>query len=192
MRGIPEETKARILEAATQLFYANGIRAIGVDAIAAEAGVTKRTLYKHFKSKDALIAAYLEGQHEPVLAALIRSVTRIKGDLVAQIEGLFLAVARQAENRDWHGCPFARAVSELRQSHDDVICRLAEKHKQAFEQWLEEHLTAGKAENPDLLARQIMVLLDGSIIQVLIHRDPAYALAGAEAAVALVRRQLSQ
>ncbi len=192
MRGIPEETRARILEAAAKLFYANGIRAIGVDAIAAEANVTKRTLYKHFESKDALIASYLEGQHEPVLAALIRSVSRVKGDLVAQIEGLFMAIARQAENRAWHGCPFARAVSELRQSDDDVICRIAEKHKQAFEQWLEDHLAAGKADSPDLLARQIMVLLDGSIIQTLIHRDPAYAMAGAEAAVALVRQRLSE
>ncbi len=191
MRGIPEQTKARILEAATKLFYANGIRAIGVDAIAAEAGVTKRTLYKHFESKDALIAAYLEGQHEPVLAALIKSVTRTKGDLVAQIEGLFMAIARQATNRNWHGCPFARAVSELRQSDGDVICRIAGGHKQAFERWLEDHLAAGEVQDPELLARQIIVLLDGSIIQVLIHRDPAYAAAGAEAAVALVRQQMS-
>ncbi len=59
-RGIPRETRARILSAATRLFYAHGIRAIGVEAIAVEASVTKRTLYKHFESKNVLIAAYLE------------------------------------------------------------------------------------------------------------------------------------
>lgn len=192
MRGIPEETKARILEAATKLFYANGIRAIGVDTIAAEACVTKRTLYRHFESKDALVAAYLEGQHEPVLAALIRSATREKGGLVDRIEGLFRAIARQATNSAWHGCPFARAVSELRPSESGVITEIAANHKHAFEQWLEDHLAAGDIGRPALLARQIVTLVDGSITQVLIHRDPAYAMAAAEAAAALVKRQLSE
>jgi len=192
MRGVPEETKARILGAATKLFYANGIRAIGVDTIAAKAGVTKRTLYKHFESKDALIAAYLEAQHEPLLAALIKSMTRAKGDIANQVEGLFVAIARQARNESWHGCPFARAVSELRKSGNDVIAGIAGRHKHAFEQWLEGHLAAGKVNSSELLARQIMVLVDGAIIQVLIHREPHYATAAAQAAVTLVRQQVSK
>ena len=190
MRGVPEKTKARILKAATKLFYAKGIRAVGVDALAAEAGVTKRTLYHHFESKDALIAAYLEGQHEPLLATLIKAVTRVDGALADQIEALFMAIAKQANNKAWHGCPFARAVSELRQSDNDVICQLAGVHKHAFEHWLESHLAAGEVSHPSLLARQLMVLVDGAVTQVLIHRDPAYAEAAAQAAVALVRQAL--
>lgn len=191
MRGIPEVTKARILEAATKLFYANGIRAIGVDTIAAEAGITKRTLYRHFKSKDILIAACLEARHEPLLGALMRSVSQVEGGLEAQIEGLFAAIASQAENKAWHGCPFARAVSEFRRSNSDYISDIAAKHKHAFEQWLEDHFAESAVCEPQLLARQVMVLVDGAIVQVLIHRDAAYASVASKAAVALVRQQVS-
>lgn len=190
MRGKPEETRKRILAAATKLFYANGIRAVGVDAIAAEAGITKRTLYHHHESKDALIAAYLEAQNEPVLAALIKSVTRVPGDVADQIEGLFTTFGRQAENAAWHGCPFARAVSELREFENDAVAGIAARHKRTFEEWLEGRFDDGGASEPDLLARQIMVLVDGAITQLLIHRDPSYATAAAAAAGVLIRQRL--
>lgn len=189
MRGKPEETRQRILTAATKLFYSKGIRAVGVDAIAAEAGLTKRTLYHHYESKDALTAAYLEAQNEPVLAALIKSVIRVSGGVTEQIEGLFLAFARQTENSAWHGCPFARAVSELREFENDIISNIAAKHKRTFEEWLESHFASSSVAEPDLLARQIMVLVDGAITQLLIHRDPSYATAAAAAAVALIRQR---
>ncbi|MDJ0950151.1 MAG: TetR family transcriptional regulator [Alphaproteobacteria bacterium] len=190
MRGIPAETRKRILAAATDLFYAKGIRAVGVDAIAAAAGVTKRTLYLHFDGKDDLIAAYLEARNEPVLAGLIKSVMRSSGGIAAQIEGLFLAFARQAGNPNWHGCPFARAVSELRETPNDAVSEIAARHKRAFEDWLAEHLASHHVAEPALVARQLMVLVDGCITQILIHRDPSYAAAAAAAAVALVERRL--
>lgn len=191
MRGIPAETRKRILKAATELFYAKGIRAVGVDAIASTAGVTKRTLYLHFDSKDDLIAAYLEARSEPVLAGLIKSVTRNAGGISAQIEGLFTAIGRQASNAKWHGCPFARAVSELRETPNDVVCSIAAKHKLVFEEWLVDHLETHDVDEPDLVARQLMVLLDGCITQILIHRDPAYATAAASAAGTLLEHRLS-
>lgn len=190
MRGIPAETKKRILEAGTDLFYANGIRAVGVDAIASAAGVTKRTLYAHFNSKDALIAAYLEARNEPVLARLITSMTRASGDITAQVEDLFMSFAVQADNPNWHGCPFARAVSELRESPNEAVSEIAAKHKRAFEEWLADHLASHAVEDSDLVAKQLMVLLDGCITQILIHRDPSYAGAAASAAVALIKNQL--
>jgi len=191
VRGKPEETKRRILKAATKLFYAKGIRAVGVDAIAAEAGVTKRTLYHHHESKDALVAAYLEAQNEPVLAALIKSVSSASGEVTDQIEGLFLTFARQAENSEWHGCPFARAVSELREFEDNAVSAIAAKHKRTFEDWLEGHFASNGVDEPGLLARQTMVLVDGAITQLLIHRDPSYATAAAAAAVALIRQRVT-
>ena len=190
MRGIPAETRKRIIEAATELFYTKGIRAVGVDAIASAAGVTKRTLYFHFDGKDALIAAYLEARNEPVLAALVKSVTRVSGGILAQVEGLFAAFAGQAGNAKWHGCPFTRAVSELRETSDDAVSDIAAKHKRTFEDWLAAHLASHEIEEPGLVARQLMVLLDGCITQILIHRDPSYAAAAARAAVALVEQRL--
>ncbi len=192
MRGNPEETKQRLLAAATKLFYSKGIRAVGVDAIASEAGVTKRTLYHHYESKDVLIAAYLEAQNEPVLAALIKSVTRASGGITEQIEGLFATFARQAGKSTWHGCPFARAVSELREFENDTVSNIAAKHKRMFEEWLENHLASNNVDEPGLLARQIIVLVDGAITQLLIHRDPSYATAAASAAVALIQQRLSK
>ena len=191
MRGIPAETRKRILKAATELFYAKGIRAVGVDAIASAAGVTKRTLYLHFDSKDDLIAAYLEARNEPVLAGLINSVTRNAGGIAAQVEGLFAAIGRQAGDAKWHGCPFARAVSELRETPNDAVCSIAAKHKLAFEEWLVDHLASNDVDESALVARQLMVLLDGCITQILIHRDPAYATAAGCAAVTLLEHRLS-
>lgn len=191
MRGIPAETRKRILKAATDLFYAKGIRAVGVDAIASAAGVTKRTLYLHFDGKDDLIAAYLEARNEPVLAGLIKSVTRTSGGITEQVEGLFTAFARQAGNSKWHGCPFARAVSELRETPNDAVSNIAAKHKRTFEEWLADHLASHDVDEPALVARQLVVLVDGCITQILIHRDPSYAAAAASAAVALVEHRSS-
>lgn len=190
MRGVPAETRKRIVAAASDLFYAKGIRAVGVEAIAAAAGVTKRTLYLHFDSKDDLIAAYLAARNEPVLAGLVTSVTRTPGDVTARIEGLFMGFGRKAKNRKWHGCPFARAVSELRETTSDDVARIAARHKRAFEDWLAEHLADAEVAEPALVARQLMVLVDGCITQILIHRDPAYAAAAAGAAAALVSARL--
>lgn len=189
MRGIPEETKKCILNAATKLFYANGVRAIGVNAIAEQAGVTKRTLYKHFESKDALIVAYLEAQNEPVLAALISSITNTSGGIAERVEGLFSAFAHRSANPKWHGCPFARAVSELREFENDGVSRIAANHKHLFEHWLEDHLASNSVGDAALIARQLIVLVDGCITQLLIHRDPSYAAAAASAAVVLIQRR---
>jgi len=190
VRGRPEETRRRILAAASKLFYAHGIRAVGVDTIAAEAGVTKRTLYKHYAGKDVLIAAYLEGRDQPVLAALIQSASNASGGIVAQIESLYVSLEAQARNPRWHGCPFARAVSELREHENEAVRAIAGRHKHAFEQWLEDHLAAADIDRPARLAQQLMVLLDGTITQLLIHRDASYASAAAAAAVLLVEQHL--
>ena len=189
-RGRPEETRARILAAAGKLFYAKGVRAAGTGLVAAKADVTKRTLYKHFESKDALIAAYLEAQNEPVLAALIATITGADGDVVAQIEALFDLFAKQAENPGWHGCPFARAVCESPEHTDGRVAQLAAHHKRAFEDWLADHLVAQGVSGHELVAKQLMVLVDGAVTQLLIHRDRAYAKAAKQAAVTLLQAQL--
>ena len=191
MRGKPAETKQRILSAASRLFYSKGVRAVGVDLISAEAGVTKRTLYHHFESKDALVAAYLEAWNEPVLAALIKSITRVPGGIIAQVEGLFLTFGKQAESAEWHGCPFARAVSELREFETDAVSSIAAKHKRAFEDWLSGYLSSNSVDDADLVARQLMILVDGAITQLLIHRDPSYANAAASAAIALISKNVT-
>ena len=97
--------KDRILETADRLFYLQGIRAVGVDTIAAEIGISKRTLYNHFPSKDALISAYLAR----------RFVAPRPSDKspVEQILGTFDSLERRFSAKDFRGCPFVNAVAEL-------------------------------------------------------------------------------
>src|ERR1700737_546299 len=97
--------KERILETADRLFYLQGIRAVGVDTIAAEIGISKRTLYNHFPSKDALISAYLARRfrHPPASA-------QPPSD---QILGTFDSLERRFASKDFRGCPFVNAVAEL-------------------------------------------------------------------------------
>ena len=97
--------KERILETADRLFYLKGIRAIGVDTIAAEIGISKRTLYNHFPSKDALISAYLERR-------FVRPYPSDKSPL-EQILGTFDSLERRFSAKDFRGCPFVNAVAEL-------------------------------------------------------------------------------
>ena len=74
-------TRERIIAAASKLFYGQGIRNVGMDLIAEKAGVTKRTLYYHFRSKDDLVAAYLDARDQPNLALFQRWFAETKGDL---------------------------------------------------------------------------------------------------------------
>ena len=97
--------KERILQTADKLFYLQGIRAIGVDTIAAEIGISKRTLYNHFPSKDALVAAYLKrGFYEPRPSEL---------PPIAQIVRYFDRLEKGFSARDFRGCRFVNAVAEL-------------------------------------------------------------------------------
>ncbi|MET0675423.1 MAG: helix-turn-helix domain-containing protein, partial [Bradyrhizobium sp.] len=85
--GIP--TRERIISAANALFYHDGIRGVSVDAVAARAGVTKRTLYYHFRSKDDLVAAYLAGRDQPNLALFRQWFEAAEGGLPDKVEAIF-------------------------------------------------------------------------------------------------------
>src|SRR3954452_16393814 len=95
----------RILAAADRLFYRKGIRAVGVDTVAAEAGISKRSLYDTFPSKDALVAAYLRQRIQPLPAS--------DQPAAAQVLGLFDQLHARFRNGDFRGCPFVNAVTEL-------------------------------------------------------------------------------
>jgi AcrR family transcriptional regulator len=182
-------TREQIIQAADDLFYGEGIRSASVDAIAARAGVTKRTLYYHFPSKDDLIAAYLTARDEPTLNRYAVWLDETKGDLPEQILGVFERLARMTKSARWKGCGFLRAAAELAGTPGHPALKIASAHKKKFEAWLEDCIAAKGLSEPALRARQMMVLLDGAVAQVLIHRDPAYALAAGQVAAALVTKK---
>ena len=182
----PVPTRERIVSAALKLFYDQGIKSVGVDAVAEKAGVTKRTLYYHFKSKDDLVAAYLEARDQPNLAQFKRWFESTEGTLANKAASIFANLARAARHPKWKGCGFLRTAAELANMPGHPAIKVGAAHKKNVEQWLaalfeEQHLV----EAPKL-ARQVVLLLDGSFAAVLLHRDPTYMETAGEAAAALV------
>src|ERR1700757_5267634 len=148
------DMKERILQTADRLFYLEGIRAIGVDTIAAEIGISKRTLYNHFPSKDALINAYLER----------RFVKARPSDQspVEQILGYFDSLERRFSAKDFRGCPFVNAVAELG-PEDRSVKKIAKAFKESRRLWFRDRLVELGLAEPDALATQLQLLVDGAI-----------------------------
>ena len=181
-----ETTRTRIIGAAEALFYEHGLRSVSVDAIAERAGVTKRTLYYHFESKDELIAAYLAARDAPTVARYRVWLGDDDRPLPDRILGMFAALADHADRPKWRGCGFTRAAVELagQPGHPAVV--MAAEHKRRFENWLAEEMTTCGVSDAALVGRQVMILLEGAIAHMLIHRDVSYAQAAGEAASARV------
>jgi len=182
----PSKTRRKLIAAADALFYNQGIRAVGVDAIALNAGVTKRTLYYHFRTKDELIAAYLDGRDQPTLGRYQALIPEAKEPAALKVQRVFEHLSKSCQDRQWRGCSFLRAAAEFANLPGHPTRLIAARHKKRFESWLENILRAdGIAGAPDL-ARQIMILFDGAVAQILIHRDPGYASSAAAAAASLI------
>jgi AcrR family transcriptional regulator len=185
-------TRARIIEAAARLYYGEGIRSVSVDAVAEKAGVTKRTLYYHFKSKDDLIAAYLDARDQPNLKTFARWFQDTKGALPAKIEGIFTNLAKSARHPKWKGCGFLRTAAELAGLPGHPAMKIGARHKSNVESWLAGVMSDGGIRNAGDLARQIVILLDGAFSTTLIHRDSAYIEAAGRAAAGLVSARLKK
>ena len=183
-----DATRHRIIEAAYELFYRKGFARVGVDAVAAQAGVTKRTLYAHFDSKDRLLAAMLEAHHGLALERIRRWSGRLAGEADAMVKALFAELAIWASKPRWSSAGFTRLVVELADLPGHPARAIARRHKAAVESWLAEELARRRVADAALRARQIALLLEGCQVLMLIHGDKRYAEAAAQAAVRLVAR----
>jgi len=183
-------TRERIISAASALFYNDGIRGVSVDAVAARARLTKRTLYYHFRSKDDLVAAYLAARDQPNLALFQRWFAEAGGGLPARVEAIFQNLARSARHPKWKGCGFLRTSAELANLPGHPAIKIGAAHKKKFEDWLRVTFEAEGIAQASLLARQILLLLDGSFAVVLLHRDPSYMESAGKAAHALIAAAL--
>jgi AcrR family transcriptional regulator len=171
------DMKDRILETADRLFYLQGIRAVGVDTIAAEIGISKRTLYNHFPSKDALISAYL--------ARRFVAARPSEKPPLEQILGTFDSLERRFSARDFRGCPFVNAVAELG-SEDKSVRKIAIAFKESRRLWFRDLLVQLGVADAEGLATQLAVLVDGCIAQDLVRNDPSMARAAKDAAKVLL------
>lgn len=158
--------------------------------MAEKAGVTKRTLYYHFRSKDDLVAAYLAGRDQPNLALFRQWFSAAEGGLPNKVEAIFRNLARSARHPKWKGCGFLRTSAELANMPGHPAMKIGAAHKKKFEAWLHATFEAEGIAEPLRLARQILLLLDGSFAVVLLHRDPSYMETAGEAAHALIEAAL--
>jgi AcrR family transcriptional regulator len=170
--------KARILETADRLFYLQGIRAVGVDTIAAEIGISKRTLYNHFPSKNALIAAYLAGRFKQVPAS--------DKPPVEQILGTYDRLERGFAAKGFRGCPFVNAVAELGAA-DRSVKKIAIAFKESRRIWFRDLLMQLEVADANGLATQLQLLVDGAIATDLVRNDPSAARAAKDAARVLLK-----
>jgi AcrR family transcriptional regulator len=171
-----------LLGATSELTYENGITSTGVDAIAARAGVTKRTLYQHFGSKDRLVAEALTDRSRRALLALETAAKRRSEETgEPAILALFDVIENALRTRTKAGCAFINASLEInRPGHPAREAALA--HLRAREELVHQLLVEAGIEDADLTA-QVVLLVDGAYAVGGSRRDPA-AARHAKAAVA--------
>jgi AcrR family transcriptional regulator len=153
--------RARILAAAGELFYRHGIRAVGVDAIAEAAGTNKMTLYRHFASKDELVAEYLRQSARAADGCWERFATAHPGDPRAQLRAWLAEMAGHLAEPDERGCALANAAVEL-PDKDHPARRVIEEFKRAHRLRLVRLSQDAGLSEPELLADELHLLLEGA------------------------------
>ena len=187
MKRSKEQTRERILDAAYGLFWRQGFLRVSIDDIAARAGITKRALYQHFRSKDDLMAAALAHSSELAIARLRDFPRRPRREEL--INSFFGQLAAWASTPRWSGGGFTRVVVELADQRGHPARAIASKHKAAVEEWLADALAAARVPSPRVRASEVMLLMEGAMALMLIHGDRRYAEVAANTARMLVRQR---
>lgn len=167
-------TRGRLLSAATRLFCKYGINATGVDAIINEAGTAKTTLYKLFGSKTNLVHVVLESEGEQWREWFIGSLERGGGDAHVKLARMFPALRLWFAQERFYGCPFINAVGE-HDKDDKQLRAIAMKHKKVVLAHLEKLAHEMGASDPEALAHQLGLLMDGAIVAAMVTHDPKVA-----------------
>jgi AcrR family transcriptional regulator len=170
----------RILNVASDLFYHQGVRAVGIDTIIAAAGVAKMSLYRAFPSKDDLVAAYLERRNREFWERWDEAVAQCPDDPRAQLEGLLETIAQRTVSDAYRGCPFLNTATEFPGSTLPAD-RLIRDHKRAVNERLCRMAAAAGARAPQVLADHLHLIIDGAYgaTQAMGADGPGRALASA-------------
>jgi len=157
----PSPPRERILQAARALFYRDGINAVSVEAIAAAADTNKMTLYRHFSSRDALVAAYLEGLAAEGEGIWDEARRQHPGDAEAQLRTILRQVSQWASDASARGCALANAAVELaRRKHP--ARRVVEAHKRRQRERLAALVRAAGYARPERVADELFLLVEGA------------------------------
>src|SRR6266404_8738454 len=172
--GDDESARGRLLNAATHLFCKNGINATGIDAIINEAGTAKTTLYKLFGSKTNLVHAVLESEGGQWRQWFIAAIEAGGGNPRTKLLRIFPALKSWFGEERFYGCPFINAVAEHDKDHKQFR-NIALRHKKVVLAHIEKLAGEMGAAEPQMLAHQLALLIDGAIVAAMVSGDPGVA-----------------
>ncbi|ABK65518.1 TetR/AcrR family transcriptional regulator [Mycobacterium avium] len=181
--------RRRILDTATELFYRDGINATGVERLAAEASVSKRTLYQHFPSKNAVVEEYLRGIQQAVGDPIHPEADATNRSPRARLLALFDTPA--PGDALMRGCPFHNAAVEAGQTMPEVRS-IVREHKRTYIDGLAELARRAGASDPQLLGNQLAVLYEGAAALSTSLNDPSPWAHARAAAHTLIDRAVSR
>lgn len=156
------EVRERILATASKLFYERGVRAVGVDLVVAEAGVAKTSLYRHFGTKDELIAAFLAREDEDFWGTWDRAAQE-SGDAVAELDAHLGWIGERVGRPNYRGCPQINVAAEFPEA-DHPARRVATAHKREMRRRLAGIAARLGVARADELAGQLAVLINGAFV----------------------------
>jgi AcrR family transcriptional regulator len=153
----PSAARRRLLDTATRRVYAEGIRAVGLDRIIAEAGIAKATFYKHFPSKDDLVLAYIEEQDDLGRAAVAALPAKSPREMIFAV---MARIGQAAAAPGWRGCPFINAAAEYTDPKS-AVRQAIDSRRAWYRGVLRKHLTADGDPSPSLTAALLVAMSDG-------------------------------
>lgn len=177
--------RERILETAKRLFYAEGVRAVGIDRIIAEAGVAKMTLYKHFRSKDELILEVLKLRDREIMEFFRARMAAHAEQGLGGLETFFTALKEWLAGPDFRGCLFINTAVEMA-DRAHAASRYVSEHKDRVHDLLRELVAEASGPAGRAQVQAICVLVEGAIVMAQMQGDPQVADVAKDAALALI------
>jgi AcrR family transcriptional regulator len=185
---VRRSARERLLEAANELFYAEGVQSVGIDRVIEQAGVAKASLYNTFGSKEELVKAYLENRHAGTTARLHAAVER-ESDPRARLLAVFDAQAEFFSQPGFRGCAFSSATAEA--PRGGRIEQAADDYRADIRGLFHGLAADAGAPDPDTLARQLHLIYDGAGTSARMDRDSSIAIAARAAAQTLIDAALA-
>lgn len=179
------EARTRILETADRLFYREGIRAVGIDRVIAEAEVAKATLYAHFPSKDDLVVAVLRHREESTRTFFRLAMERHEKRMKDKLRAFFASLKEWFESPGFRGCAFINAAVELADPKHPGS-KFVREFKQRFREMLDTLVEEAVGKAHTKLTPAIAILVEGAIVTAVIHGSADAADVARDAALALV------
>lgn len=174
--ALADAPRDRILHTAAGLFYREGVRSVGIDRIISEAGTAKATFYRHFKSKDDLVLAYLYRRHELWMQWFSDSLARFCGKNGPSLKQVAYVLAEWFKEPDFRGCSFINVLAEG--AHTGEVLSLVQSHKAELQSLLESLAESCGHTRPSMVAEEALMIVEGAIVRAqMTHEESVIAVA---------------